>query len=220
MTAIRNLALLKVLYQHRALGYEYFEEYHAPEPQEDSLLASTLEALEKQVSVCQLCGLCKTRKNLLFGEGNANATVMFISDAPSLHDDENGMFYSGRSGEMLLKMVENVLLLKKEEVYMTTILKCRLSEAKREYAQEVAACKPYLMQQIEMIRPKVIVTFGIESFAHLTGEYDTSIERIRGCTLSFGGATLIPTLHPTFLLRNPSAKKEVYADMLKIRSLL
>ena len=86
--------------------------------------------------------------------------------------------------------------------------------------EEVSCCKPYLMQQIGMVKPKIIIALGSTSFHHLTGEYDTSIDQVRGLVLNFGEAKLIPTFHPSFLLRNPSAKKEVYADMLKVRSML
>lgn len=121
---------------------------------------------------------------------------------------------------MLTKMIENVLLLKREDVYMANIIKCKTPENRVPTPEEVASCKPYLMQQIQTVNPKIIVALGPTSFHHLTGEYDTPIDKVRGVVMNFGKAKLVPTFHPSFLLRNPSAKKEVYADMLKIRSML
>lgn len=220
MTDIEKIQLLKLLYQHRAMGHEYFEEYQSLLKTEPSSLAHSMEELKKDVLTCHLCTLAKSRKNILFGDGNPEADIMFIGDNPGVSEDEMGTLFAGRSGEMLVNMIEKVLLLPKEEVYITTILKCRPPENRVPTLEEVSCCKPYLMQQIGMVKPKIIIALGSTSFHHLTGEYDTSIDQVRGLVLNFGEAKLIPTFHPSFLLRNPSAKKEVYADMLKVRSML
>ena len=220
MTDIEKIQLLKLLYQHRAMGHEYFEEYQSLLKTEPSSLAHSMEELKKDVLTCHLCTLAKSRKNILFGDGNPKADNMFIGDNPGVSEDEMGTLFAGRSGEMLVNMIEKVLLLPKEEVYITTILKCRPPENRVSTLEEVSCCKPYLMQQIGMVKPKIIIALGSTSFHHLTGEYDTSIDQVRGLVLNFGEAKLIPTFHPSFLLRNPSAKKEVYADMLKVRSML
>lgn len=220
MTQIEKVRLLKLLYQYRAMGYDYFEEYRPLVLEKSKASVHSLDELHKEVLKCHLCGLSKSRKNILFGNGAPRATVMFIGDNPGVSEDETGTLFAGRSGELLSKMIENVLLLPKEEVYITTILKCRPPENRVPTLEEVACCKPYVMQQIEMIKPKIIVALGSTSFHHLTGEYDTPIDKVRGLVLNFGEAKLIPTFHPSFLLRNPSAKKEVYADMLKVRSML
>lgn len=220
MTDIEKIQLLKLLYQHRAMGHEYFEEYQSLLKTEPSSLAHSMEELKKDVLTCHLCTLAKSRKNILFGDGNPKADIMFIGDNPGVSEDEMGTLFAGRSGEMLVNMIEKVLLLPKEEVYITTILKCRPPENRVSTLEEVSCCKPYLMQQIGMVKPKIIIALGSTSFHHLTGEYDTSIDQVRGLVLNFGEAKLIPTFHPSFLLRNPSAKKEVYADMLKVRSML
>ncbi|MBP9492763.1 MAG: uracil-DNA glycosylase [Sulfurospirillum sp.] len=220
MTDIEKIQLLKLLYQHRAMGHEYFEEYQSLLKTEPSSLAHSMEELKKDVLTCHLCTLAKSRKNILFGDGNPKADIMFIGDNPGVSEDEMGTLFAGRSGEMLVNMIEKVLLLPKEEVYITTILKCRPPENRVPTLEEVSCCKPYLMQQIGMVKPKIIIALGSTSFHHLTGEYDTSIDQVRGLVLNFGEAKLIPTFHPSFLLRNPSAKKEVYADMLKVRSML
>ena len=220
MTQIEKIRLLKLLYQYRAMGFEYFQEYKPLTLSKQPILSHNLEELKKSVAQCHLCALSKSRKNVIFGAGNLKARVMFIGDNPGVSEDETGMLFTGKSGELLAKMIENVLLIPKEEVYVTTILKCKTPDNRVPTPEEVACCKPYEMQQIQTIRPKIIVALGSTSFHHLTGEYDTPIDKIRGTVLNFGEAKLIPTFHPNFLLRNPSAKKEVFADMLKIRSML
>ena len=202
------------------MGFEYFQEYRPLSLSKQPALSHNLEELKTSVAQCHLCALAKSRKNVIFGAGNLKAKVMFIGDNPGVSEDESGMLFTGRSGEMLANMIEKVLLLSKEEVYVTTILKCKTPDNRVPTPEEVACCKPYVMQQIQTIRPQIIVALGSTSFHHLTGEYDTPIDKIRGSVLNFGGAKLIPTFHPSFLLRNPSAKKEVFADMLKVRSML
>jgi len=202
------------------MGFEYFQEYRPLSLSKQPVLSHNLEELKINVEGCHLCALAKSRKNVIFGAGNLKAKVMFIGDNPGVSEDETGMLFTGKSGELLANMIEKVLLIPKEEVYVTTILKCKTPDNRVPTPEEVACCKPYLMQQIQTIRPQIIVALGSTSFHHLTGEYDTPIDKIRGTVLNFGDAKLIPTFHPSFLLRNPSAKKEVFADMLKIRSML
>ena len=202
------------------MGFEYFQEYRPLSLSKQPALSHNLEELKTSVAQCHLCALAKSRKNVIFGAGNLKAKVMFIGDNPGVSEDESGMLFTGKSGEMLANMIEKVLLLSKEEVYVTTILKCKTPDNRVPTPEEVACCKPYVMQQIQTIRPQIIVALGSTSFHHLTGEYDTPIDKIRGSVLNFGEAKLIPTFHPSFLLRNPSAKKEAYADMLLIKSLL
>jgi len=220
MTHIEKIRLLKLLYQYRAMGFEYFQEYRPLSLSKQPTLSHNLEELKSSVAQCHLCALAKSRKNVIFGAGNLKAKVMFIGDNPGVSEDETGMLFSGKSGELLANMIEKVLLIPKEEVYVTTILKCKTPDNRVPTPEEVACCKPYIMQQIQTIRPQIIVALGSTSFHHLTGEYDTPIDKIRGTVLNFGEAKLIPTFHPSFLLRNPSSKKEVFADMLKVRSML
>lgn len=220
MTQIEKIRLLKLLYQYRGMGFEYFKEYMPLSQKENFALPRNLDELKNAVLKCHLCALAKSRKNVVFGVGNLKADIMFIGDNPGVSEDETGEIFTGRAGEMLTKMIENVLLLKREDVYMANIIKCKTPENRVPTPEEVASCKPYLMQQIQTVNPKIIVALGSTSFHHLTGEYDTPIDKVRGVVMNFGKAKLVPTFHPSFLLRNPSAKKEVYADMLKIRSML
>ncbi|WP_024955166.1 uracil-DNA glycosylase [Sulfurospirillum arcachonense] len=221
MTQIEKARLLKILYQYRAMGFEYFKEYK-PVGSKDtsSMLPKEIGQLKESVMSCHLCNLSKTRKNVVFGEGDENAKLMFIGEAPGASEDEDGKVFVGRSGTVLTNIIENVLRLKREDVYIANIVKCRPPGNRVPTMEEVSACKPYLMQQVEKVNPSIIVALGSTSFHHLTGEYETEISKIRGEVLELGNAKLIPTYHPNFLLRNPSSKKEVFQDMLKVKSLL
>lgn len=221
MTRIETVRLLKLLYQYRAMGFEYFKEYRPLENQSsNNMLPKDFISLEDSVHNCHLCNLSKTRKNTVFGFGNENAKLMFIGEAPGVSEDDSSEIFVGRSGDILTNIIEKVLELKRDDVYLANILKCKPPENRVPDMDEVSACKPYLMQQIDMINPDIIVTLGPSSYHHLTGEYERNISKIRGEVLEFGNAKLIPTYHPNFILRNPSSKKEVYQDMLKVKSLL
>lgn len=201
------------------MGFEYFKEYK-PVDSNNTLLPNDFDSLESSVSSCHLCNLSKTRKNVVFGEGNRSAKLMFIGEGPRTGEDESGKVFVGRAGDIVTNIIEKVLGLKREEIYIANIVKCRTPENRVPTMEEASACKPYLMQQIEMIKPQIIVALGSTSFHHLTGEYATHISKVRGEVLTLGDAKLIPTFCPYFLLRNPSSKKEVLQDMLKVKSLL
>ncbi len=219
MTQIEKTRLLKLLYQQRAMGFEYFKEYK-PVGSISPMLPKDFDSLENSVKGCYLCNLSKVRKNVVFGEGNKRAKVMFIGEAPKTSEDESGNIFVGLAGDIVTNIIEKVLGLKREDVYITNILKCRTPENRVPTIEEVSTCKPYLLQEIELVNPEIIVTLGSTSFHHLSEEYDTPIASVRGEVISFGTAKLIPTLCPYFLLRNPSSKKEVLQDMLKVKSLL
>ena len=219
MTQIEKARLLKLLYQYRAMGFEYFKEYK-PVGSHNTMLPKDLNALENSVNSCYLCNLSKIRKNVVFGEGNPNADLMFIGEGPRTSEDESGRVFVGLAGDIVTNIIEKVLGLKREDVYIANIIKCRTPENRVPNMEEASACKPYLLQQIELIKPKIIVALGSTSFHHLTGEYDTPISNVRGEVISLGDIKLIPTLCPYFLQRNPSSKKEVLQDMLKVKSLL
>ncbi len=221
MTQIEKIRLLKLLYQYRAMGIEYFKEYN-PIRADINMPAniSSLTEIEEKIKKCHLCPLAKTRKNIVVGEGNPNADLMFIGEAPGANEDETGKPFVGRAGMLLTKIIENVLHLKREDVYIANIVKCRPPNNRVPTLEEVSSCKPYLLEQIKIINPKLIVALGSTSYHHLSEDYNMPISKIRGEILEFGNAKLIPTYHPSFLLRNPSAKKDVFADMLKVKNLL
>jgi DNA polymerase len=219
MTQIEKARLLRLLYQYRAMGFEYFKEYK-PASSKSTMLPDDFFSLENSVKECHLCNLSKIRKNVVFGEGNKNAKLMFVGEGPRAGEDESGKVFVGLAGDIVTNIIEKVLGLKREDVYIANIIKCRTPENRVPTMEEASACKPYLMKQIEMLKPEIIVALGSTSFHHLTGEYDTSISSVRGEVLTLGDSKLIPTFCPYFLLRNPSSKKDVFKDMLKVKSLL
>lgn len=219
---VEKTHLLYKLYKYRALGQEFIPYRHkAASPssimQDDN---GSLGALMSTIENCHLCTLSKCRKKAVFGEGDPKATLMFIAEAPGASEDETGKPFVGLSGQLLTKIIENVLKIKRSDVYLTNIVKCHPPKNRPPSFEEIAACKPFLMEQISLIKPRIIVTLGSISYHHLTGEHDAKISQIHGSVIPFGEAKLIPTYHPSFLLRNPSAKKDVYQDMLKVKTLL
>ncbi len=220
MTKIMKSELLNYLYYLKSIGYEYNDDLDLFQESSDIVhLPNDLEALKNTSKHCYLCDLSKSRKNILFGEGNPNAKIMFISSVPENSENELGKFFVGRSGEMLAKMIENVLRIKKEDIYITNIVKCKPQHNKLVSKSEYDLCKPYLFKQLEIVNPKIIVTLGEIAYSFLTKE-NIDLMKIRGHEIKFLDKILIPTFHPSFLLRNPSLKKEAYIDMLKIKNLM
>jgi len=222
MTSVQKIHLLYKLYKYRALGYEYIAYEHRPSIASNAIKqsSSTLESLASSMANCHLCPLSKCRKNVVFGEGNPKAELMFIGEGPGASEDETGKPFVGLAGGLLTKIIENVLYVKRSDVYIANVVKCRPPKNRVPTMEEVDACRPFLMEQIALVKPRIIVALGSTSYHHLTGEYDTKISQIRGSVIDFGGIKLVPTYHPSFLLRNPSAKKDVYHDMLKVKTLI
>ncbi|QOR62886.1 uracil-DNA glycosylase [Sulfurovum sp. ST-21] len=219
MKNLKNALLLKQLYQLRQLGYKYTSATVYKEDEPDLSLPDTLEKLKVQAQQCHLCELSKSRSSVVFGEGSPQADIMFIGEAPGVTEDSMGKPFTGRSGELLTKMIENVLLIKREEVYITNIVKCRPPDNRVPTPTEAHTCYSFLLKQIELVKPKLIVTLGGTAYHYMTGD-ETGISKIRGTLHQQNGYTLIPTYHPSFLLRNPSAKKEVFEDLKKVKALM
>ena len=220
---MQQLQLLKQLYALRAFGVEYVDEPRSIEKGEvmqKSDLPSSLSALREYVLSCHLCALSKSRKHVVFGEGREDADIMFVGEGPGEMEDNTGHPFVGRAGQLLTKIIENVLEIRREEVYIANIVKCRPPANRVPTPEEANLCKPYLLKQIELVNPRIIVALGSTSYKYLTGDMQTPISRVRGEVVDFGGRRLIPTYHPSYLLRNPSAKKEVYKDMLKVKAML
>ncbi len=219
MKNLKNALLLKQLYQLKQLGYKYTSASIYKEDEPDLTLPDTLDKLREQSLKCHLCELSKSRTNVVFGEGNPQADIMFIGEGPGATEDSMGRPFVGRSGELLTKMIENVLLIKREETYIANVVKCRPPNNRVPTPTEAHTCQPFLLKQIELIKPKIIITLGGTAYHYMTGD-ETGITKVRGTLLQQNGYTLIPTYHPSFLLRNPSAKKEVFADLKKVKELM
>jgi len=218
MTNTVKQKLLHNLHFLKSIGYNYHKGFDLiPNDSKNIKLPNNLFALKSNVENCYLCELSKTRKNVLFGAGNPNSDVMFISDEPTTSEDELGFFYSGKSGELLSKMIENVLNIKKEEVYITNLVKCKSSNLLNN--SHIESCNDYLQKQIELIKPSLIVVLGENAYSYLFNEND-KFSQIRGKELEFRNIKLVATYSANYLLRNPSSKKDAYYDMLRIKNIL
>lgn len=219
MKNLKNALLLKQLYQLKQLGFRYTSVIPYKEDEPNFTLPNSLESLKKQVKDCHLCTLSKTREKVIFGEGNPHADIIFIGDTPSSSDENLGKIFTGRSGEMLTNMIENVLNLQRKDIYLTNLLKCRSLESQSISPKHAHTCHSYLLKEINLVQPKVILTLGENAYYYLTGD-DTPLTTIRGLVQQKEHYKVIPTYHPNYLLRNPSAKKDVFADLQKMKTLL
>lgn len=165
---------------------------------------------------CKLCSLGRTQ--VVFGMGHTKARLMLVGEAPGEEEDQRGEPFVGRSGQLLTKIIEAIGL-SREQVYIANVIKCRPPENRNPEPDEVAACEPYLFRQIDVIRPAVIVPLGKFAAQCLLKTTDP-ITRLRGRRFVYRGTTLVPTFHPAYLLRNPSAKREVWEDMKLVRAIL
>jgi uracil-DNA glycosylase len=182
--------------------------------------AAGLLALREHIGDCTRCKLHKLgRRQVVFGVGNPNAQLMFVGEAPGADEDIQGEPFVGRAGQLLTKIIEAIGL-KRADVYIANVIKCRPPGNRNPEPDEVGTCEPFLNEQIDLIRPRVIVALG--SFAaHALLKTDAPISRLRGRVHDYrGGAKLIPTFHPAFLLRSPERKRDVWEDMKKVRALL
>ncbi|MEA3419410.1 MAG: uracil-DNA glycosylase [Campylobacterota bacterium] len=219
MKNLHNALLLKQLYQLKQLGFHYTDISLSQQKESNLQLPSSMDALKKQAMNCHLCELSKSRTNVVFGEGNEDAEIMFVGEGPGATEDSTGHPFVGRAGEVLTNMIEKVLLIPRSEVYIANIVKCRPPDNRVPSPSEAHSCLPYLQKQIESVKPKLVVTLGATAYHYLTGD-ESRITQIRGTARKQGNYTIIPTFHPSYLLRNPSAKKEAFADMKLIKSLM
>jgi uracil-DNA glycosylase len=179
--------------------------------------ANNEEQLKKvcqEMANCQLCPLAKTRHNLVFGDGNPNAQIVFVGEAPGADEDEQGLPFVGRAGQLLTDIIK-AMGLKRKDVYICNILKCRPPGNRNPLPNEIGLCEPYLKKQLQVISPQVICALG--TFASQTLlQTDIPISALRGRFHFYEGIKLMPTYHPAYLLRNPSAKKFVWEDVQMI----
>ncbi len=178
-----------------------------------------LAAIRTDIGDCTRCKLHTLgRKQIVFGVGNPQADLMFVGEAPGADEDEQGIPFVGRAGQLLTKIIEAIDL-RRDDVYIANIIKCRPPQNRNPEPDEVASCEPFLFRQVDVIEPKVIVALG-KYAAQTLLRTDSPISRLRGRVFDYRGAKLIPTFHPAYLLRNPSSKREVWEDMKLVRSLL
>jgi len=181
--------------------------------------AAELKAVREWVGDCQRCKLAGGRRNIVFGQGNPNARLMFVGEAPGGEEDLQGLAFVGRAGQLLTDIIEKGLKIPRKDVFIVNVLKCRPPENRNPEPDEIMSCQPFLEKQIEVIRPAVLVGLGKFAGQWLLKTAEP-ISRIRGRIGDYNGIKVVPTYHPAFLLRNPGAKKEVWEDMKTVLSLL
>jgi len=218
LKSFQNLLLLQNLYKLKAIGFEYIDHFNINH-KSTSIKPKNLTQLNKNIKTCYLCDLSKSRTQSMTGTGNENADIMIIDYSVSLNEDNTNSYYCGRSGDILTKMIENVLKLKTTDIYFTHAVKCKPLNSNEPSNSEWDSCKDYLFSQIEFIKPKVIVTLGKEAYAKVTSEYD-NFQSVRGHIIDFKDYKLIPIHHPNHLLRNPDDKKITLNDLKTIKSCL
>jgi DNA polymerase len=193
----------------RGMPNDFFADNSKP------LQAKSLEELRAAIGDCERCKLCSGRTHLVFGVGNPKAKLMFVGEGPGRDEDLQGEPFVGRAGQLLTDIITKGMGLKREDVYIANVVKCRPPENRNPEPDEVAACEPFLKKQIDLIRPKIIV--GLGKFAVQTLlQSKVPITKVRGNWHSYHGIKLMPTFHPAYLLRNPADKKLVWEDIKKV----
>ena len=182
------------------------------------LEAQDWESLKAAALACRECRLCETRRTVVFGEGDPGARVMFIGEGPGKTEDETGRPFVGRAGELLTRIIENGMGLNRSDVYIANVVKCRPTVDQKGTRdrppdpEETAACNPYLVRQIELIQPEVIVTLGNPSTRFLLNT-SVGITRLRGNWAEYRGIPVMPTYHPSYVLRNGGEKSPLRKDV-------
>jgi uracil-DNA glycosylase family 4 len=185
-------------------------------PSQQAALAAIKADVGDDCSRCKLHRLGRTQ--IVFGVGNPNADLMFVGEAPGADEDIQGEPFVGRAGQLLTKIIEAIGM-KREDVYIANVLKCRPPGNRNPEPDEVEQCEPFLLRQIDTIKPKVIVALGKFAAQCLLKTSDP-ITRLRGREYKYRDAILMPTYHPAYLLRTPSAKREVWEDMKRVKAIL
>jgi len=173
---------------------------------------NSLEELRAEIGDCPRCKLCQGRTNIVFGVGDPNAELMFVGEGPGRDEDLKGEPFVGRAGQLLTEIITKGMKMRREEVYIANVVKCRPPENRNPEPDEIAACQPFLMKQVELVKPRIIVALGTFAAQTLL-QTKTPISRLRGVWHTYQGVKLMPTLHPAYLLRNPNDKKLVWQDI-------
>jgi uracil-DNA glycosylase len=171
----------------------------------------TLDQIREELGDCERCRLHKRRTNIVFGQGNPKAKLMFIGEAPGQSEDEEGLAFIGRAGTLLTECLENFQV-SREDVYIANIVKCRPPGNRDPELDEIAQCQPFLEAQIDAIGPKVIVALG-KFAAQWLSATETPIGQLRKRSLKFKGIRVFATFHPAYVLRNPAARKDLWGDV-------
>jgi len=178
----------------------------------------TLEEIREFIGDCKRCKLCKGRTNLVFGVGNPDARLVFVGEGPGRDEDEQGEPFVGRAGKLLTDIIEKGMQLKRSDVYIANVVKCRPPKNRNPEPDEIAECEIFLKAQLRVIKPKLICTLGLFATQTLLKTKE-GISKLRGNVYEYEGIKLIPTFHPAYLLRDPSKKKLCWEDIQKLMAL-
>lgn len=177
---------------------------------------ASLHVIREEIGDCQRCKLAPTRTNIVFGSGNPQAELVFVGEAPGFDEDRQGLPFVGKAGQLLTKIIESIDI-KREDVYICNVLKCRPPDNRNPEPDEVIQCSPFMRKQLQVIQPKIVCCLG--TFAAQTVlRTNTPISKLRGDFHDVDGLKVIATFHPAYLLRNPEKKRDVWEDMKRIRA--
>ena len=176
-------------------------------------VSAGLSAIAGEVAACRACRLCEKRTNVVSGQGNPHPEIMFIGEGPGADEDEQGLAFVGRAGQLLTQII-TAMGFTRDQVFIGNVVKCRPPDNRKPEPDEMAACLPFLERQIALLKPTLIVTLGATAYTGLFKVEEVAITRERGQWKEFNGIPVMPTLHPSYLLRNPpNAKRDVWNDM-------
>ena len=180
--------------------------------------SETLTSIRADLGDCQRCGLSKTRRKIVFGEGTPKAELVFVGEGPGSEEDRTGRPFVGPAGELLTRIIE-AMKLSREQVYICNVVKCRPPGNRNPTPEEIATCSPFLARQLDVMAPKVICTLG--GFpAQMLLNTQTPVSKLRGRFHTYKDIKVMPTFHPAYLLRNPDQKRAVWEDMKEIMAVL
>jgi DNA polymerase len=185
---------------------------------EPAPIREDMKAIRADLGDCKRCKLAPARSNIVFGVGDPHAELMFVGEAPGADEDAQGLPFVGRAGQLLTKIIQAIDM-RREDVYICNILKCRPPSNRNPESDEIAACEPFLFRQIASVQPRVICALGTFAAQTLLRTKEP-ISKLRGAFMDFHGAKLLATYHPAYLLRNPNEKRKVWEDVQKIRDYL
>ena len=182
--------------------------------------ASDIDVLRKEAEACTACRLCETRKSVVFGEGKSDRPLIaFVGEGPGEEEDLSGRPFVGKAGILLAGAIEKGMKLRRSDVYICNVVKCRPPDNRNPLPDEISACEGFLYRQLKLIQPKIIVTLGSPAQKTLT-KIDQGITKLRGKWLDWEGIKVMPTFHPAYILRNPESKKEFWDDLKLVMEVL
>ena len=224
---LENLLQIIVDYKNLVYGEQRFQLVDRPQTTPDIAPTTVMQSIDansdigkvsQQVSICTKCELSRTRTQTVFGYGDPESSLMIIGEAPGFDEDKQGFPFVGKAGQLLDKMLAAIDL-KRDDVYICNVLKCRPPDNRNPKPEEIESCAPYLAKQIELIDPKIILTLGNFATKYILG-VETGISRLRGKTYNKDGRTILPTYHPSALLQNPQLKRPAWHDLKYLKLLL